>query len=224
MVAATREGAQTPQGVVGTMEPGAASKIHSIRNFSSQNIIHSSSDAIPTPTATLAQQSSHHPGLAGMTPGLPNQEAGYRRNALLPQRNQGRDRLRPYQAPVIRSQAGLGRPPGGENSVITDEGFNGKHGKHVWWYTWSVKSSGLVNDTVIYRQALGPFALLGNLFSGVTARMVLGFTRTGGNMFNGMLGMVAPPAGIGKMPKQFNSSVDKHHEVVAIFNEMDGRF
>ena len=47
MVAATREGAQTPQGVVGTMEPGAASKIHSIRNFSSQNIIHSSSDAIP---------------------------------------------------------------------------------------------------------------------------------------------------------------------------------
>ena len=43
-------------------------------------------------------------------------------------------------------------------------------------------------------------------------------------MFNGMLGMVAPPAGIGKMPKQFNSSVDKHHEVVSIFNEMDGRF
>ena len=82
----------------------------------------------------------------------------------------------------------------------------------------------MVNDTVIYRQAMGPFALLGNLFSGVTARMVLGFTRTGGNMFNGMLGMVAPPAGIGKMPKQFNSSVANHHEVVAIFNEMDGRF
>ena len=113
---------------------------------------------------------------------------------------------------------------GAKNSVLTGDGFNGKHGKHVWWYTWTVKSSGMVNDTVIYRQALGPFALLGNLFSGVTARMVLGFTRTGGNMFNGMLGMVAPPAGIGKMPKQFNSSVDNHHEVVAIFNEMDGRF
>ena len=111
-----------------------------------------------------------------------------------------------------------------KNSVLTMEGFNGKHGKHVWWYAWTVKSSGLVNDTVIYRQALGPFALLGNLFSGVTARMVLGFTRTGGNMFNGQLGMVAPPAGIGKMPKQFNSSVDRHHEVIAIFNELDGRF
>ena len=87
-----------------------------------------------------------------------------------------------------------------------------------------MKSSGKVNDTVIYRQVLGPAGLIGNLISGVTARMVLGFTRTGGNMFNGMLGMVAPPAGIGKMPKQFNSSVDKHHEVVAIFNELDGRF
>jgi hypothetical protein len=35
---------------------------------------------------------------------------------------------------------------------------------------------------------------------------------------------VAPPAGIGKMPQQFNSPVDNHHEVVAIFNELDGRF
>jgi len=36
--------------------------------------------------------------------------------------------------------------------------------------------------------------------------------------------MVAPPAGIGKMPRQFNTSVENHHQVVAIFNEMDGRF
>jgi hypothetical protein len=43
-------------------------------------------------------------------------------------------------------------------------------------------------------------------------------------MFYDMLALVAPPAGLGKMPKQFNASVDKHHEVVAIFNEMDGRF
>ena len=111
-----------------------------------------------------------------------------------------------------------------KTATLTRDAYNGRHGKHVWWYTWTVKSSGRVNDTVIYRQVLGPAGLLGNLFSGVTARMVLGFTRTGGNMFNGMLGMVAPPAGIGKMPQQFNSSVDKHHEVVAIFNELDGRF
>ena len=107
---------------------------------------------------------------------------------------------------------------------MTKNGFNGRHGKHVWWYSWSVKSSGRVNDTVIYRQALGPGGLFRNLFSGVTARMIFGFTRTGGNMFNGRLGMIAPPAGIGKMPKQFNNSVKNHHQVVAIFNELDGRF
>ena len=54
--------------------------------------------------------------------------------------------------------------------------------------------------------------------------MMLGFTRTGGNVLNSLLGMVVPPAGVGKMPRQFNSSVSNHHEVVAIFNEMDGRF
>ena len=84
--------------------------------------------------------------------------------------------------------------------------------------------SGKVNDAVIYRQVLGPIGLLGNLFSGVSARMILGFTRTGGRVFNGLLGMVAPPAGVGKMPKQFNSPVKNHHEVVAIYNEIGGGF
>ncbi|MEC7688928.1 MAG: hypothetical protein VX514_07755, partial [Candidatus Thermoplasmatota archaeon] len=101
---------------------------------------------------------------------------------------------------------------------------DGRHGKYVWWYTWSVKMSGKVNETTIYRQVLGPLGLISNLFTGVSARMILGFTRTGGKMFNGLLGMVAPPAGVGKMPKQFNSPVMNHHEVVAIFNEVDGGF
>ena len=46
----------------------------------------------------------------------------------------------------------------------------------------------------------------------------------GGKMINDILALIAPPAGLGKMPRQFNSSVKNHHEVVAIFNEMDGRF
>jgi len=108
--------------------------------------------------------------------------------------------------------------------ALSQSSFSGRHGKHVWWYTWSIKSSGKVNDTVLFRQVLGPLGLLSNLFSGVTARMLLGFTRTGGNMINDGLGMVLPPAGIGKMPKQFNSSINNHHEVIAIFNELDGRF
>ena len=225
MVAATREGANTPQGVMGTMDPAIATSLHLMRDFGSQNILHSSSDAVPHANgylgpAVIASTWSRRndprtsPSKAEEIDKMLSSPNGIKAETDLASIN------RQSSVPRAVSESLLDA----KNSVLTGDGFNGKHGKHVWWYTWTVKSSGMVNDTVIYRQALGPFALLGNLFSGVTARMVLGFTRTGGNMFNGMLGMVAPPAGIGKMPKQFNSSVDNHHEVVAIFNEMDGRF
>ncbi|MFL2975715.1 MAG: flavodoxin domain-containing protein [Candidatus Thalassarchaeaceae archaeon] len=225
MVAATREGAHTPQGVMGTMDPAIAAGLHSMKDFGSQNILHSSSDAVPHANgyfgpAVIASTWSRRndprtsPSKAEEIDKMLSSTNGIKAETDLASIN------RQSSVPRTVSESLLVA----KNSVLTGDGFNGKHGKHVWWYTWTVKSSGMVNDTVIYRQALGPFALLGNLFSGVTARMVLGFTRTGGNVFNGMLGMVAPPAGIGKMPKQFNSSVDNHHEVVAIFNEMDGRF
>ncbi len=225
MVAATREGAQTPQGAIGKMSTSEASQLHSMCDFQSQNILHSSSDAVPHANGYLGpavivrswarrNDSRTSPYKKESIDSLLSSSNGIKAETdLAPIRRQP-------SVPIAVTAALLGA----KNLVLTDDGFNGRHGKHVWWYTWTVKSSGQVNDTVVYRQALGPFALLGNLFSGVTARMVLGFTRTGGNMFNGMLGMVAPPAGIGKMPKQFNSSVDRHHEVVAIFNELDGRF
>lgn len=225
MVAATREGSHTPQGVMGTMDPSEASRIHSMRDFCSQNILHSSSDAVPHANGYLGPAVIASSWSRRKDPRTsPSKVADIDKLLASPNGIKAETDLAP-----IKRQPSVPRSISdslleAKNSVLTGEGFNGKHGKHVWWYTWTVKSSGMVNDTVIYRQAMGPFALLGNLFSGVTARMVLGFTRTGGNMFNGMLGMVAPPAGIGKMPKQFNSSIDNHHEVVAIFNEMDGRF
>lgn len=112
-----------------------------------------------------------------------------------------------------------------KTSVLRDGAFSdSRHGKHVWWYCWSVKMSGKVNDAVIYRQVLGPIGLISNLTSGISARMMLGFTRTGGRVFNGLLGMIAPPAGVGKMPKQFNTPVNNHHEVVAIYNEIGSGF
>jgi len=111
-----------------------------------------------------------------------------------------------------------------KTAVLSHDGYNGRHGKHVWWYTWSIKSSGKVNETTLYRTVLGPTGLVSNALSGISSRMIFGFTRTGRPMFNELLGMVAPPAGIGKMPKQFNSPVENHHEVISIFNEMDGRF
>jgi len=225
MIAATREGISTPQGPIGKMNPSEASKLHAICDYQSQNILQASSDATPYANGYLGPAVIVRAWARRIDPRtsvskreeidqlLSSPDGIKAETDLAPIRRQA---LVPHKVVEALLEA--------KNSVLTMEGFNGKHGKHVWWYAWTVKSSGLVNDTVIYRQALGPFALLGNLFSGVTARMVLGFTRTGGNMFNGQLGMVAPPAGIGKMPKQFNSSVDRHHEVIAIFNELDGRF
>jgi len=225
MIAATRAGANTPQGVIGTMEPAVADHLHSITDFCSAPLLHSSSDATPHSDDYLG------PAVLARTWARVNDPRSSARSISALQKI--------MDSPSgIKAETDLAsiRRQNASSRVISDalldartatlgrDAFNGRHGKHVWWYSWSVKSSGMVNDTVLYRQVLGPLGLFGNLFSGVTARMVLGFTRTGGNMFNGMMGMVAPPAGIGKMPKQFNSSVENHHEVVAIFNEVDGRF
>ncbi len=225
MVAAARDGAETSQGVIGTMEASTADALHSSTDFCSAPLLHSCSDATPHAEAylgpavlarTWARINDPRSSVRSITEmhAVMDSKGGIKAETDLAS-------IRRQNASTrIISEALLDA----RTSTLSRDAFNGRHGKHVWWYTWSVKSSGRVNDTVVYRQVLGPMGLLGNLFSGVTARMVLGFTRTGGNVFNGMLGMVAPPAGIGKMPKQFNSSVDDHHEVVAIFNEVDGRF
>jgi len=225
MVAATREGAKIPQGVMGTMDKSVADSLHPLCNFPSRVALHSSSDATPHANDYLGPAIIARMWARRNDPRTSNKKIE-QINELL----RSREGIKSETDFASISRQTINNPSisrallEAKTNVLNMDGFNGRHGKHVWWYTWSVKSSGRVNDTVIYRQALGPGGLLGNLFSGVTARMVFGFTRTGGNMLNGMLGMVAPPAGIGKMPKQFNSSVDNHHEVVSIFNELDGRF
>ena len=225
MVAATREGASTPQGPMGTMDPAAASHLHSVTDYQSPTLLHASSDAVPHANGYLG------PAVLASAWARRNdpRTSPHRRSEIDELVGSGNGIKAETDLAPIRRQASNARAISdtlleAKTATLTRDAYNGRHGKHVWWYTWTVKSSGRVNDTVIYRQVLGPAGLLGNLFSGVTARMVFGFTRTGGNMFNGMLGMVAPPAGIGKMPQQFNSSIENHHEVVAIFNELDGRF
>ena len=225
MVAATREGIQTPQGVFGSMTQSTALRIHSLANYDSAPLLHSSSDAVPYANGFLG------PAVLASTWARRNDprtapERVVELDGILGSSNG--IRAETDLAPIFRREGYSKSVSEGlleaRTSAIENDSFNGKLGKHVWWYCWTVKSSGKVNDTVLYRQVLGPIGLLGNLFSGVTARMVLGFTRTGGNVLNSILGMVAPPAGIGKMPRQFNSSVTNHHQVIAIYNEMDGRF
>ena len=225
MVAATREGIQTPQAVFGSMGQSTALRIHLLADYDSAPLLHSSSDAVPYANGFLG------PAVLASTWARRNDprtapERAAELDSILGSSNG--IKAETDLVPIFRRDGYSKSVPEGlleaRTSAIENDSFNGKLGKHVWWYCWTVKSSGKVNDTVLYRQVLGPIGLLGNLFSGVTARMVLGFTRTGGNVLNNLLGMVAPPAGIGKMPRQFNSSVVNHHQVVAIYNEMDGRF
>jgi len=225
MVAATREGAATMQGAMGTMDPNVATALHSITDFSSAALLQASSDAVPHANGYLGPSvlasawarrndpRSSQASVASIDAVLGSSNGIKAETDLASIRRQN-------GSGVVISEALLDA----KTHVLEQNGFTERHGKHVWWYAWTLKSSGKVNDTVLYRQVLGPVGLLGNLTSGVTARMFTGFTRTGGDMFYDMLAMVAPPAGFGKMPRQFNSSVENHHEVVAIFNELDGRF
>ncbi len=225
MVAATREGAATMQGAIGVMDPNVASALHSITDFSSAALLQASSDAVPHANGYLGPSvlasawarrndpRSSHSSVASLDSILGSTNGIKAETDLASIRRQN-------GSGVVISEALLDA----RTHVLEQDAFTGRHGKHVWWYAWTLKSSGKVNDTVLYRQVLGPIGLIGNLTSGVTARMMTGFTRTGGDMFYDMLAMVAPPAGFGKMPRQFNSSVENHHEVVAIFNELDGRF
>ena len=108
--------------------------------------------------------------------------------------------------------------------LLNASDYSGKHGRLVKWYGRSVKWTGNVNETTLYRQVLGPLGLVSNIFNGVSARMVLGFTRNGGPPIRGLQGLLMPPAGVGKIPNMINSKVDAHHEVVSLFNEIDKRF
>ena len=108
--------------------------------------------------------------------------------------------------------------------LLNTSNYGGKHGRLVKWYGRSVKWTGNVNETTLYRQVLGPLGLISNVFNGVSARMILGFTRNGGPPIRGLQGLLMPPAGVGKIPNMVNSKVDAHHEVVNLFNKIDKRF
>ncbi|MCK5868352.1 MAG: flavodoxin domain-containing protein, partial [Candidatus Thalassarchaeum sp.] len=204
MVAATREGADTAQGVMGTMDPVTATSLHSMTDFSSAPLLHSCSDATPHseeylgPSVLVGTWARIHDPRTADSNRERLQTVIDSRNGIKAETDLASIRRQNDSSRVVAEALLDAR-----TSALSRDSFNGRHGKHVWWYTWTVKSSGRVNDTVIYRQVLGPMGLMGNLFSGVTARMVFGFTRTGGKVFNDLLGMFAPPAGIGKMPKQF---------------------
>ncbi len=223
---ATRDGVKVRDTIIGTMSNNDAKKVHMVRDMISPLLIDSFSDTVPYNEAYIAPSNVLSSWSRVIDPRV--SKSSLSENLELLSSEVGVKAETDLSS--ISRHGEIGKNTArylldAKTRVLRKGAFqDGRHGKYVWWYTWSVKMSGQVNETTIYRQVLGPLGLIGNLFSGVSARMVLGFTRTGGKMFNGLLGMVAPPAGVGKMPKQFNKAVLNHHEVVAIFNEVDGGF
>ncbi|MDP6324771.1 MAG: flavodoxin domain-containing protein [Candidatus Thalassarchaeaceae archaeon] len=220
-----REGTYVGNVAMGTMDAVVATELHTSNDISSPQLLHATSDTVPYNRLYMGPAMVCHLWNRSCDPRISDSS----RTAIIESLAATNGVKSETDMASIHRQGSMGKIAAksvlqAKTAVLSHDGYNGRHGKHVWWYTWSIKSSGMVNETTLYRTVLGPMGLVNNALSGVSARMIFGFTRTGRPMFNELLGMVAPPAGIGKMPKQFNSSVENHHEVISIFNEMDGRF
>jgi succinate dehydrogenase/fumarate reductase-like Fe-S protein len=224
-VGGQREGVYAGKVVLGKMDAVVATQLHVSGDIASPQLLHAASDAVPFNRSYMGPAIVCQLWNRSCDPRISDKS----RTAIIEILADTNGVKSETDIASIHRQGSMGSTAAksvlqAKTAVLSHDGYNGRHGKHVWWYTWSIKSSGKVNETTLYRTVLGPTGLISNALSGVSSRMIFGFTRTGRPMFNELLGMVAPPAGIGKMPKQFNSPVENHHEVISIFNEMDGRF
>ncbi len=102
-------------------------------------------------------------------------------------------------------------------STLSRHRFSGRSGRHVKWFAKTVKSSGRLNEAIVTLQTLGPLGMLGNL--GVTIRMATGFTRNGAPMVRSLQDFIAP----GSLPKLVQTKVEQHHQIVALFSELEQR-
>lgn len=226
MVSDPRTGEYLENGsAIGVMDSAVAAELHAIADVSSLHLIQGMSDCMGI------DDSYNGPGLAlqrWVRSCDPRSGVGHRSAMMDSLQNKGGIWQEADFAAISR------QGNDGEKAVdslldcrarlLAEYNFTGRSGRLVKNYARSVKSSGNVNETTLYRTVLGPFGLASNIMNGVSLRMMLGFTRTGGPMMRGFQGMLVPPAGIGKIPDMFNARIHDHHEVVAIFNELDTRF
>ncbi len=215
-----RPGAMTPQGqAIGTMSTTEARKLHSMNDISSEHLLHSMSETLPFNSSYLGPAVCHRLWLRSNDSRISKLCREEMRETL-----QGSDGI--WAETDIGVFGRYGRLGGIAAKNLNDcrsellraHRFAGKSGRHVKWFSKTVKSSGTLNETILAAQTMGPLGAIANLPT--TLRMALGFTRTGGPPVRDWQGFIAP----GKMPPIINKSVDKHHEVVAIFNELDKRF
>ena len=221
-----REGAHLPSGqAMGTMDSAAATALHQAGDVLSFQLIQAMSDTLP--------HDQHYEG-----PGVhfqqwlrvldPRTSEKQRKSIMTSLQEKDGVWSEADHASLIRygedgrlAARSLNEARG---ALLNQSRYGGKSGRLVKWYGRSVKWSGNVNETTLYRQVLGPLGLVSNVFSGVSARMALAFTRNGGPPIRGLQSLLVPPAGLGRIPKMFNSRVENYHEVVSLFNEIDQRF
>jgi sulfite reductase alpha subunit-like flavoprotein len=226
MSSSPREGEYLINGVaVGVMDSSEAVKLHSISDVRSYHLVHSMSD-------TVAYDSKYEgPGihLQRWNRIMDPRSSEKYKNSLIASLNNSNGIWGEADLSSIARYGQEGKTASdGLNDIrayiLNQTNYRGPHGRLVKWYGRSVKWTGKLNETTLYRQVLGPVGLISNIFDGVSARMVLGFTRTGGPPIRSLQALVLPPAGIGKIPNMFNSKVKNHHQVVGLFNEIDQRF
>lgn len=221
-----REGERLPSGMaMGTMDPASATALHQAGDVRSFQLIQAMSDTLP-----------HDPHYEG--PGVhfqqwlrildPRTSEKQRRSIMASLQEKDGVWSESDHASLMRygedgrlAARSLNEARG---ALLNQHRYAGKPGRLVKWYGRSVKWSGNVNETTLYRQVLGPLGLVSNLFSGVSARMALAFTRTGAPPIRSLQALLLPPAGLGRIPKMFNGKVENYHEVVSLFNEIDQRF
>ena len=217
---ATRDGSKLPAGgAIGAMSSEAATRLHVLGDFDSQHLVHACSDSVPyapdyigpaavihlwkrvnDPRTSEEARADCYDTLQGDTGAWSETDiAGISRQGAAGRRTA--DLFWDIRADLLRRYK-----------------FEGRSGRHVKWFGRTVKQSGTLNETVLAAQTMGPIGMLANIPQVI--RMALGFTRTGGPMVRDMQGWLAP----GKMPPIINARVEDHHEVVAIYNELDGRF
>jgi len=221
-----REGERLPSGMaMGTLDAATATALHQAGDVHAFQLIQAMSDALAHDPHYEGPGVHFQQWLRVLDPRTSEQQRRTIMNSL--QEKDGiwseadLSSLMRYGEDGRLAARGLNEARG---ALLNQNRYAGKSGRLVKWYGRSVKWSGNVNETTLYRQVLGPLGLVSNVFSGVSARMALAFTRNGSPPIRSLQSLLLPPAGLGRIPKMFNSKVDKYHEVVSLFNEIDQRF
>ena len=226
MVSEPRDGDYIQNGSpIGTMSSEEALTLHSLSDVGSYYLLHSMSD-------TVSYDSSYEgPGLhlQRWNRVIDPRSSEKHRESLITTLNSATGVWGEADLASIARHGVEGKTASkGLNSIrsyiLNQTNYRGPHGRLVKWYGRSVKWTGNLNETTLYRQVLGPIGLIGNVFDGVSARMFLGFTRNGTPPFRSLQALLLPPSGIGKIPNMFNKKVKDYHQVIGLFNEIDQRF